>query len=588
MALGSDWSPSGSKNLLGELKVAWLVSEAARRACSRRRDLVAMATGQPGPHAQVGRGARLDRAGQAGRPGGRRRPVGRPVRAPAQRPARARVTLVVVDGQPRVRPALAHGARSPPATRSRPARVGGLRAGDRPHRRRAATRSSATCRWPTPRPGWPRGCATCPSSPGCSRTPSPRPPPGGERRRQPRHVVPRAGPRRARRHERPSRARRAGHVPGTGTGAARTGWRSGRPSRCPRCSARSTSTRSPSSTTTTYIDRLAAVPDLTAEAVEVVRGLARLCTGARPPAGAPAGAAGSGGPVAHCRAPSAPQAPAAPEAPSVPLVEAAAGGPPRPGCSADFLTGMGDGTLTLAEPPAPRRPGAGDARAATTCTCRSSGRCTRSTRCSGCACCATGWARRPTRPWTPRSTFHTRAGRDLRLGPRPAHQLPAARARSPGRTAFLPFLVERCFDAPTAGRRDYIVTEGGGARRRIRTFVPEVEISHWNGVPMRRRRRGERRRAQAGSNPAARFARGLDALTIRPLRAHAAARRGLGDGRPTAAPTACAARCASSTGWWRHRRAGDGSMADAGSASTAGRGSGAGRRGPTRWTRPRS
>jgi 5-methylthioadenosine/S-adenosylhomocysteine deaminase len=43
MALGSDWSPTGSKNLLGELKVAKLASEEAGDVF-RSRDLVAMAT----------------------------------------------------------------------------------------------------------------------------------------------------------------------------------------------------------------------------------------------------------------------------------------------------------------------------------------------------------------------------------------------------------------------------------------------------------------------------------------------------------------------------------------------------------------
>jgi cytosine/adenosine deaminase-related metal-dependent hydrolase len=43
MGLGSDWSPSGSKNLLGELKVAWVVAQQAEAALSAR-DLVAMAT----------------------------------------------------------------------------------------------------------------------------------------------------------------------------------------------------------------------------------------------------------------------------------------------------------------------------------------------------------------------------------------------------------------------------------------------------------------------------------------------------------------------------------------------------------------
>ena len=44
IGLGSDWSPSGSKNLLGELKVAWLYSQHMLGGLFGARDLVAMAT----------------------------------------------------------------------------------------------------------------------------------------------------------------------------------------------------------------------------------------------------------------------------------------------------------------------------------------------------------------------------------------------------------------------------------------------------------------------------------------------------------------------------------------------------------------
>ena len=44
IGLGSDWSPSGSKNLLGELKVAWLCSQHLFDGVFSARDLVAMAT----------------------------------------------------------------------------------------------------------------------------------------------------------------------------------------------------------------------------------------------------------------------------------------------------------------------------------------------------------------------------------------------------------------------------------------------------------------------------------------------------------------------------------------------------------------
>jgi 5-methylthioadenosine/S-adenosylhomocysteine deaminase len=44
IGLGSDWSPTGSKNLLGELKVAWLYNRHALGELFKARELVAMAT----------------------------------------------------------------------------------------------------------------------------------------------------------------------------------------------------------------------------------------------------------------------------------------------------------------------------------------------------------------------------------------------------------------------------------------------------------------------------------------------------------------------------------------------------------------
>jgi cytosine/adenosine deaminase-related metal-dependent hydrolase len=44
IGIGSDWSPSGSKNLLGELKVAWLYSQQMLQGTFSARDIVAMAT----------------------------------------------------------------------------------------------------------------------------------------------------------------------------------------------------------------------------------------------------------------------------------------------------------------------------------------------------------------------------------------------------------------------------------------------------------------------------------------------------------------------------------------------------------------
>jgi 5-methylthioadenosine/S-adenosylhomocysteine deaminase len=43
MGLGSDWAPSGSKNLLGEMKVAWLANQAQGSPFSAQ-EIVAMAT----------------------------------------------------------------------------------------------------------------------------------------------------------------------------------------------------------------------------------------------------------------------------------------------------------------------------------------------------------------------------------------------------------------------------------------------------------------------------------------------------------------------------------------------------------------
>jgi 5-methylthioadenosine/S-adenosylhomocysteine deaminase len=44
ISLGSDWSPSGSKNLLGELKVAWLYAQHQLNGLFGAREIVAMAT----------------------------------------------------------------------------------------------------------------------------------------------------------------------------------------------------------------------------------------------------------------------------------------------------------------------------------------------------------------------------------------------------------------------------------------------------------------------------------------------------------------------------------------------------------------
>jgi len=88
-------------------------------------------------------------------------------------------------------------------------------------------------------------------------------------------------------------------------------------------------------------------------------------------------------------------------------------------------------------------------------------------------------------------------------------------------TTYLPFLIEQCFDG---GTERFIVTRtalssdtptvsGNGREAR---FERGVEVLAWNSVPIVRAVKINAE-SQAGSNPDARFARGLDNLTIRPL-----------------------------------------------------------------------
>ena len=94
------------------------------------------------------------------------------------------------------------------------------------------------------------------------------------------------------------------------------------------------------------------------------------------------------------------------------------------------------------------------------------------------------------------------------------------------RVAFLPFLVEQYFETDRKGNRleKFLVSRvatkhfhsAKETSREGRAFKPGVELLYWNGVPVRRaiEINGE---IQSGSNLDARFARGLDNLTIRPL-----------------------------------------------------------------------
>ena len=80
------------------------------------------------------------------------------------------------------------------------------------------------------------------------------------------------------------------------------------------------------------------------------------------------------------------------------------------------------------------------------------------------------------------------------------------------RTAFLPFLIERFHED---GEARYLVSHILDDVAHPR-FVVGVEVTHWNGVPIERVIAANAK-IQGGSNRAAALARGLDALTIRPL-----------------------------------------------------------------------
>jgi hypothetical protein len=81
-----------------------------------------------------------------------------------------------------------------------------------------------------------------------------------------------------------------------------------------------------------------------------------------------------------------------------------------------------------------------------------------------------------------------------------------------GKTAFLPFRVEEYFEN---GQRKYIVSRLASGFSHP-TFKPGVEVLYWNGVPIQRAIEINANR-QAGSNLAARHARGLEALTTRAM-----------------------------------------------------------------------
>lgn len=81
-------------------------------------------------------------------------------------------------------------------------------------------------------------------------------------------------------------------------------------------------------------------------------------------------------------------------------------------------------------------------------------------------------------------------------------------------TVFLPFLIERYLDEKKQAR--FIVTAVDKHNPPAPPLDIGAEITHWNGIPMQRAVELNANR-EAGSNPDARFQRGLSRLTIRPL-----------------------------------------------------------------------
>jgi hypothetical protein len=80
------------------------------------------------------------------------------------------------------------------------------------------------------------------------------------------------------------------------------------------------------------------------------------------------------------------------------------------------------------------------------------------------------------------------------------------------KTAFLPFLLEEFFEN---GASQYMVSKTYHDFAHA-TFQPGVVVTHWNGIPIGRAVDLNAER-NAGSNEAARHARGLERLTIRPM-----------------------------------------------------------------------
>ncbi|HWN99238.1 MAG TPA: S41 family peptidase [Blastocatellia bacterium] len=120
--------------------------------------------------------------------------------------------------------------------------------------------------------------------------------------------------------------------------------------------------------------------------------------------------------------------------------------------------------------------------------------------------------------------FHRRM-LEIFASTRDLHTLYLLPAPFKDQVAFLPFLIEQYFESDRGERTERFMVSRvvmefyqsiPNAGPEVLFFEPGVEVLYWNGVPIKRaiEINGE---TQAGSNLEARFARGLDNLTIRPL-----------------------------------------------------------------------
>ncbi|MEV4261598.1 S41 family peptidase [Kribbella sp. NPDC049584] len=85
-----------------------------------------------------------------------------------------------------------------------------------------------------------------------------------------------------------------------------------------------------------------------------------------------------------------------------------------------------------------------------------------------------------------------------------------------GKIAFLPFMIEKCYDSETAGGAEHYLITRTITGYQAPQFGPGAEVTHWNGTPIARAV-ALNGALFAGSNDAANLARGLESLTLRPL-----------------------------------------------------------------------